>query len=71
MVRICGEVGLPVAEARTAIGDQRIKDKLRVAVEGAIARGVFGSPFVFVDNEPFWGIDRFDQIDKWLRTGGF
>jgi len=27
--------------------------------------------FVFVDGEPFWGLDRFDQIDKWLVTGGF
>ncbi|MEO9135646.1 MAG: 2-hydroxychromene-2-carboxylate isomerase, partial [Casimicrobiaceae bacterium] len=32
---------------------------------------VFGSPFVFVDGEPFWGIDRFDQIERWLVQGGF
>jgi 2-hydroxychromene-2-carboxylate isomerase len=24
-----------------------------------------------VDGEPFWGLDRFDQIDRWLATGGF
>ena len=71
VLRICGEAGLSIDEARTAIGDQKIKDKLRIAVEGAIARGVFGSPFVFVDNEPFWGVDRFDQIERWLKTGGF
>ena len=33
--------------------------------------GVFGSPFVIVDGEPFWGVDRFDQLERWLATGGF
>jgi len=30
-----------------------------------------GSPYVIVDGEPFWGMDRFDQIDQWLQTGGW
>ena len=33
--------------------------------------GVFGSPFVIVDGEPFWGADRLDQVDGWLATGGW
>ena len=57
--------------ARAAIDDPAIKDALKADVEAAIARGVFGSPFVFVDDEPFWGLDRFGQIDRWLATGGF
>jgi 2-hydroxychromene-2-carboxylate isomerase len=48
-----------------------IKDTLKRDVEAAIAAGVFGSPFVVVDGEPFWGLDRFEQIDRWLATGGF
>ena len=36
-----------------------------------MARGVFGSPFIVVDGEPFWGLDRFDQVERWLETGGF
>ena len=48
-----------------------MKDALRAAMDRAIARGVFGSPFVFVDGEPFWGLDRFDQIERWLETGPF
>ena len=39
--------------------------------KAAIDRGVFGSPYVFVDGEPFWGHDRFDQIERWLRDGSF
>ena len=40
-------------------------------LHAAIAAGVFGSPFVIVDGEPFWGMDRLDQVERWLRTGGF
>ena len=63
--------GVDAAAARAAIDDPAIKDALKREVDGAIARGVFGSPFVIVDGEPFWGLDRFDQIDRWLATGGF
>ena len=33
--------------------------------------GVFGSPYVVVDGEPFWGVDRFDQVERWLSRGKF
>lgn len=46
-----------------------IKDRLRLETEDALARGVFGSPYVLVDGEPFWGFDRFDQIEAWLTHG--
>jgi 2-hydroxychromene-2-carboxylate isomerase len=32
---------------------------------------VFGSPFMFVDDEPFWGADRLPQIEAWLARGGW
>jgi 2-hydroxychromene-2-carboxylate isomerase len=44
-----------------------IKALLKQQVEEAIARGVFGSPFLFVDDEPFWGFDRFDYIRRWAK----
>jgi 2-hydroxychromene-2-carboxylate isomerase len=34
-------------------------------------KGVFGSPFVIVDGEKFWGNDRLTQVDQWLATGGW
>jgi 2-hydroxychromene-2-carboxylate isomerase len=63
--------GVDVAAARAAIDDPAIKDALRQANDEAIATGVFGSPFIIVDGEPFWGMDRFDQVDRWLATGGW
>ena len=68
---VAAREGVERAGARAAVDDPAIKDALKREVDGAIARGVFGSPFVFVDGEPFWGVDRFDQIDRWLATGGF
>jgi 2-hydroxychromene-2-carboxylate isomerase len=50
------------------INDPLVKDKTKAEVDAALARGVFGSPYVIVDGEPFWGLDRFDQIDRWLKA---
>jgi 2-hydroxychromene-2-carboxylate isomerase len=52
-----------------AIETPEIKDRLRRETEEAIAKGVFGSPYVLVDGEPFWGVDRFDHIERWLKDG--
>ena len=54
-----------------ALQDQRIKDLLRREVDGAIAKGVFGSPYIIVDGEPFWGFDRLDDVALWLEMGGW
>ena len=70
-VAVAAKEGLDAGAARAAIDDPAIKDSLKKEVDESIKRGVFGSPFVIVDGEPFWGLDRFDQVDKWLSTGGF
>ncbi len=54
-----------------ALQEGAVKERLRQETEAAIGRGVFGSPFVIVDDEPFWGNDRLDQVDRWLKTGGW
>jgi 2-hydroxychromene-2-carboxylate isomerase len=48
-----------------------MKEKLKVETEAAIQRGVFGSPYIIVDGEPFWGFDRLDHVDRWLQNGGW
>lgn len=63
--------GVDAAAARSAIDDPAIKDALKRANEDAVARGVFGSPYIVVDGEPFWGLDRLDQVERWLATGGW
>ena len=68
---VAGRNGADRTAARACIDDPAVKDLLKREVDAAIAAGVFGSPFVVADGEPFWGLDRFDQIERWLATGGF
>ena len=60
-----------LAAALAAVNDAAIKEQFKNEVQGAIDRKVFGSPFIYIDNEPFWGVDRWDQMEQWLKTGGF
>ena len=71
VAQVADEIGLDAAEMAVAVQDPAIKDQLKRDVDAAIARGVFGSPFIFVDGEPFWGNDRLPQVERWLAHGPF
>lgn len=68
---IAAETGIDRAAFLAGIEQPEIKVRLKEMTDGAIARGVFGAPFFFVDGEPFWGADRIDMVDRWLATGGW
>ena len=70
-IAVSAKFGLDAEKLRAAINDPAIKDAVKNEVDAAIGLGVFGSPYIIVDGEPFWGVDRLDQIDKWLETGGW
>ncbi|GAC1602701.1 MAG: 2-hydroxychromene-2-carboxylate isomerase [Ramlibacter sp.] len=65
-----------VVEATPALGDAKAvaaliaadaaKALLAAAVEEAVRAGVFGSPFVVIDGEAFFGVDRLPQIEARL-----
>lgn len=67
VVSIAAGEGYDAAAVRAALADQAVKDRTKAEVDAAIARGAFGSPYVVVDGEPFWGVDRFDQLARWLE----
>jgi 2-hydroxychromene-2-carboxylate isomerase len=56
--------------ARAAASDEAA-NLLRTGVDAAVKRGVFGSPTVVADGEMFWGLDKLDQLDRWLTRGGW
>jgi len=58
-------------ELLAAAQDPAVKEKLKNACDTAIEKGVFGSPFMIVDGEPFWGSDRIEHVREWLKRGGF
>ena len=71
VAQIAVPLGIERAALLEALADPSIKDLLKQATVSAIGRGVFGSPFIFIDGEPFWGADRLDQVDAWLARGGW
>jgi 2-hydroxychromene-2-carboxylate isomerase len=68
---VAASLGIDGIAVTAALQDPAVKERLRKETDDAIARGVFGSPFILVDEEPFWGNDRLDQVDRWLATGGW
>jgi 2-hydroxychromene-2-carboxylate isomerase len=68
---IAEQIGVARGDTLAALNDPAVKDRLRQEVDAALARKVFGSPFIIVDGEPFWGADRLDQVDGWLASGGW
>ncbi|MDB5761395.1 MAG: 2-hydroxychromene-2-carboxylate isomerase [Herminiimonas sp.] len=69
VAQIGSGIGIDPAALTEGLNSEPIKDKLKADVAQAMARGVFGSPFMIVDGESFWGFDRFDQLDAFLKNG--
>lgn len=68
---VAAKLGVDKEQLLQALNDPAVKERLRTEVDAAIERGVFGSPYIVVNGEPFWGSDRLDQVEKWLETGGW
>jgi 2-hydroxychromene-2-carboxylate isomerase len=68
VAEIAGQAGIPASSVEAALTGERGKSLLRESVEEATRRGVIGSPFVVVDGEPFFGADRLDHIEWWLKS---
>lgn len=68
-VRVVASLGYAPAEVHAGINDPAVKELTKSEVENAIARSVFGSPYIVIDGEGFWGMDRLDQAERWLAKG--
>ena len=68
---VAAKCGIDCAALLAGVEDPAVKAKLKQETDDAIARGVFGSPYMIVDGEPFWGADRVEMLDRWLATGGW
>lgn len=69
VVQVAAGVGADAAAVADAMNNDAIKAQLKAEVEQAMARGVFGAPFMIVDGESFWGFDRLDQLEVFLKNG--
>ena len=66
---VAAKLGIDKHALAAALNDAAVKERTKNEVDAAIERGVFGSPYIVVDGEPFWGADRLDQMERWLEKG--
>jgi 2-hydroxychromene-2-carboxylate isomerase len=59
--------GLDAAHVMRRINEESVKDKLKTYTAAAVARGIFGAPTFFVDDEMFFGQDRLEFVEEALQ----
>ena len=61
--------GIDQADLEAGLQDPQAKTVLKARTDEAIDRRIFGSPFMVVEGEAFWGVDRMDHL-AWYLAGG-
>lgn len=69
VLAIAAQAGVDSDALAAALETAPVKEALKAEVAQALERGVFGAPYVIVDGEPFWGFDRFEQLEAFLKNG--
>jgi 2-hydroxychromene-2-carboxylate isomerase len=67
LASIAGSAGFDGAALMQIADAKPARDELAALTDAAAARGVFGAPAFFVDDEMFWGKDRLDFVERWLQ----
>ncbi len=71
VTRAARDAGLTDRAALEGIASEEAGRLLRASVEASLARGVFGSPFFIVGDEPFFGVEKMELLQDWLAVGGW
>ena len=71
VISIAQRAGADVAALQRGFASGEADRLLRAAVDRSLARGVFGSPFFIVDDEPFFGLEKMELVEDWLASGGW
>ncbi len=66
LASIAGEQGLDAAALGARAGADEIGSRYQALTQEAIDRQVFGAPTFIYRDEPFWGQDRLDFLDRSL-----
>jgi 2-hydroxychromene-2-carboxylate isomerase len=67
LAAVAVEMGLDAEEVLQATADDAVKARLKQVTGEAMERGVFGAPTFFAGDEMFWGGDRIDQLEHYVR----
>src|SRR5216683_599494 len=64
---IASQAGFDGAALIDAADTPAVREQLAAITDQAVARGVFGAPTFFVGSEMFWGKDRLDFVERYLK----
>lgn len=66
---VARRIGRDPEEVLGGAATDEAKAGLKEATAGAVERGVFGAPAIFVGEEMFWGNDRLFFVEEALKAG--
>ncbi len=64
--KVASAAGVPAADVDAAVDDETAAEACANASREAAEAGIFGTPYMVADGEPFWGHDRIRYLDMWL-----
>ena len=68
MVDVANKSGLNGEQLLKASTNPEIDTEVNRLTEEAVKRQVFGTPFFFYKDEPFWGQDRLDLLEDAIKS---
>ena len=71
LTSILDKQGINTKEVLKALDNGDASKALRDEVDESVAHGVFGSPTFRVGKELFFGLEKLEVVDDWLRLGGW
>lgn len=71
VLAVAAAVGADRMALAEAVESSALKERLKAEVAAALETGVFGSPFILCDGEPFMGADRLPQLEARLAGKAF
>jgi len=67
VAEVLTKAGIDVTDFMARISETEAKARLKATTEEAVARGVFGAPSFFVNDELFFGQDRLSFVEAALK----
>lgn len=64
VVQLGETIGVDHRELAAAMSTPAVKNRLRANTDSAIARGAFGVPTLFVEDQMYWGHDRLEYVHR-------
>ena len=71
VITIAADMGADPEKLRAGHDTGEASELLRAAVDHSLAKGVFGSPYIIIDGEPFFGLEKLELVEDWLASEGW